>query len=94
MITCSDELACQRERLIARCATQRMRLTVQGQAVVQRLSAFDSGLALFKGLKNHPLWMAGLLVGLIAIKPRRLLLTLQTGLLAWQAFRTLTLPIP
>lgn len=86
MISYAEDLACQRDLLIARCAAQRNALTAQGQVLVEKLSAFDIGLTLFERLKRNPVWAAGLVVGLVVIKPRRLLLMMQTGLLAWQAF--------
>lgn len=85
----SEVLARRRELLIARCAAQRNALTVQGQALVEKLAVFDIGLNLLERLKKNPAWIAGLLVGLAVIKPRRLLPLLQTGLLVWQALRTL-----
>lgn len=87
MIKYSEELACQRDLLIARCASQRNALSLQGQVLVEKLSAFDIGLSLVGRFKKNPAWIAGLMVGLVVIKPRRLLLMLQTGLLAWQAMR-------
>ena len=89
MIRYSEELAGRRQGLIARCAAQRKALTVQGQALVERVSGFDLGLTLLMRLKKNPAWIAGLVVGLVVIKPRRLLPMLQTALLAWQALRTL-----
>ncbi len=85
----SEVLARRRELLIARCAAQRNALTVQRQALLEKLSIFDIGLNLFEKIKKNPAWMAGLVVGLIVIKPRRLLPLLQTGLLGWQTLRTL-----
>jgi hypothetical protein len=90
MIRSSEALARRRELLIARCAAQRNALTIQRQILVEKLSAFDIGLNLFERLKKHPAWIAGLVVGVAVIKPRRLLPLLQTGLLAWQALRTLS----
>ena len=73
MIKSSEALARRRELLIARCAAQRNALTVQGQALVEKLSAFDIGLNLFDRFKKNPAWIAGLAIGLAVIKPRRLL---------------------
>ena len=89
MIKSSEVLARRRELLIARCAAQRNALTVQRQALLEKLAAFDIGLSLFERFKKNPAWIAGLAVGLAVIKPRRLLPLLQTGLLAWQTLRTL-----
>lgn len=89
MITYSEELACQRELLIVRCASQRLTITHQGQALVDKLSAIDIGLNLLERLKSNPVWFTGMVAALIVIKPRRLLLAMQTGLLAWQTLRVL-----
>ena len=90
MIRYSQELACRRELLIGCCAAQRNALTAQGQALVEKLSAFEIGLTLFARLKKNPAWVAGLVAGLVVIKPRRLLPVLQSALLAWQLLRTLS----
>jgi uncharacterized membrane protein YhfC len=89
MMRYTEELAGRREILIQSCAAQRQALTMQGHAVMAKLSAFDMGLTVAERLKKNPAWIAVLVVGLVAIKPRRLLTVLQTGLLAWQAARTL-----
>lgn len=89
MISYSKELACRRELLIACCATQRNTLTWETQSLLEKLSVFDFGRTLFERLKKNPAWMAGLVVGLVVIKPRRLLSVLQTALLAWQGLRVL-----
>lgn len=89
MMSHSEELARRRELLIARCGAQRNALAMQGHVLVGKLSAFDIGLTLLQRLKKNPGWIAGLVVGLVVIKPRRLLPLLQSGLLAWQAFYTL-----
>lgn len=90
MIKYSDELVIQRDILLARCATQRNDLSVQGRALRGKLTAFDIGLAMFERLKKNPALIAGLAVGLVVIQPRRLLIMVQTGLLTWQTVRTFT----
>jgi len=90
MIRYSEELACQRDLLIARCARQRNALSVQGQVLVEKLTTFDIGLSVFERLKKNPALVAGLVVSLVVIKPRRILLVLQTGLIAWQTLIALT----
>ena len=88
MIHCSKELTARREQLIASCAQQRAALSVQGHAVMEKLTAFDMGLTLLGRLKKNPAWITVVVLGLVAIKPRRLLTALQTGLLALQTFST------
>lgn len=89
MIKYSEELACQRDLLIARCAGQRNALTVQGQALVEKMTAFDIGMSVFERLKKNPALVAGLVIGLVVIRPRRIVLMLQTGLIAWQTLHAL-----
>ncbi|MBU0731149.1 MAG: YqjK-like family protein [Proteobacteria bacterium] len=61
----------------------------EAQALREKLSLFDIGLNLLERLKKNPALITGLVVGLIVIKPRRLLPVLQNSLLAWQALRGL-----
>jgi hypothetical protein len=89
MSSSAKALACRRELLVARCGAQRKALTGEVQSLLKNLAVFDLGLTLFERLKKNPAWIAGLMVGVVAIKPRRLLSVLQTALLAWQAVRVL-----
>lgn len=89
MMRCHDDLAERRQFLIESCSAQRHALTAQGHAVLEKLSAFDIGLTVLERLKKNPAWITVLVVGLVTIKPRRLLTVLQTGLLVWQGFHTL-----
>ncbi|MEO6352256.1 MAG: YqjK family protein [Oxalobacteraceae bacterium] len=81
-------LARRRTELIARSTVQRDALSKQSQSLEQMMSTLDHGIAMLRNLKNHPLALAGTLVGLVIIKPRRLLPLLRNGLLAWQTLRT------
>lgn len=81
-------LARRRTELIARSTAQRDALSVQSQSLGQMMSTLDHGVALLQRIRNNPVALAGVLVGLAIIRPRRLLPLLRTGLLAWQALRT------
>ena len=81
-------LARRRAELIVRSTAQRNALSMQGQSLAQMMSTLDHGLALLQRIKNSPVAVTGLLIGLAIIKPRRLLPLLRTGLVAWQALRT------
>ncbi|MDP3841880.1 MAG: YqjK family protein [Oxalobacteraceae bacterium] len=83
-------LARRRAELIARSTAQRDALSAQCQSLGHMMSTLDQGFTLLQRIRNNPLMMAGLLVGLAIIKPRRLLPLLRTGLVAWQALRTVT----
>ncbi|NMM37580.1 MAG: hypothetical protein HHJ09_08700 [Glaciimonas sp.] len=80
-------LARRRAELIARCTAQRDALSMQSQSLAQMMSTLDHGLALLQRIKNNPVAIASLVVGVAVIRPRRLLLLLRTGLLGWQALR-------
>lgn len=83
-----ERLASRRAELIARSTAQRDALSLQSQSLTQMMSTLDHGWALLQRIRNNPIAIAGLLLGVAIIKPRRLLPLLRTGLLAWQALRT------
>lgn len=83
-------LAQRRAELIARCAEQRDALSTQNQSLTQITATLDYGLTLARRIKHNPLAMAGLMVAVVIIKPRRLLALARTGLVTWQALRTVT----
>lgn len=89
MINHAAELAYRREILIACCAAQRAMLSLQGQALKERLVVFDIGLTVFERIKKNPAWITGVVFALVVVKPRRLWSVVQTGLLIWQALRPL-----
>ena|SRR5437899_2758011 len=83
----SELLARRREEIIARSAVQRRALQTQGQSLSKTLSAVDVGLDVLQRIKRHPGWVVGAIVGLIVLKPRRVLPLVEAGTVAWQAFR-------
>lgn len=83
-------LAQRRTELIARCAEQRDVLSVQNQSLTQATSTLDHGLTVVRRIKHHPLAMAGIILAVVIIKPRRLLALARTGLVTWQTLRTVT----
>lgn len=83
-----EQLARRRDALIARSAAQRDALSRQSQAMANTLLTLDQSLGLLRRIKNSPIAIAGLVAGIAIIKPRRLLPLLRSGLIAWQALRT------
>ncbi|WP_025917475.1 YqjK family protein [Herminiimonas sp. CN] len=83
-----ERLASRRAALIARSTTQRDALSLQSQPIAHAISTLDQGWVLLQQVRSNPLAMAGLLLGVAIIKPRRLLVLARTSLLAWQALRT------
>lgn len=77
-----------RQALIARCHQQRAIISLQAQQLNQSLSVVDMGLAMVAKVKNNPLLVSAVVVGLLVIKPRRLISGLRIGLVALQAWRS------
>jgi hypothetical protein len=85
----AQQLAQRRKALIARCQHQRAIISMQTERLVKSLSIVDLGLATVAKVKSNPLLVSAVVIGLLAIKPRRLLSVLRTGLVALQAWRSL-----
>lgn len=82
-------LAQRREELLACSTIQRESLALQVQYLMHPLSHVDTGISLIKRIKKSPTLLAGLAIGLIAIKPRRVFAMLRNGAMAWQTWRTI-----
>lgn len=83
-----QRLARRRAELIALSTAQRDALSLQSQSMAQTIASLDHGLTLLHRIRSNPIALAGLLLGVAIIKPRRLLSLTRTGLLAWQTLRT------
>lgn len=84
----AQQLARRRQELIARCEAQRKAITMHGRSLSHAVSVLDSTFAILSRIRQHPGWIAGLVIGVIAIKPRRLSALLQgsaTALRTWRA---------
>lgn len=82
MKSATDLLALRREQLIRQSDVQRTAVIAQGHALVQMLTLVDLSAKfgyklLFSRIKNKPAILAGLLVAIIVIKPRRIFALLQ-----------------
>lgn len=82
-------LAQRREELITISGLQREALAFQLQSLMHPLSHVDTGISFMNRMRQKPLLMAGLAVGVLAITPRRLKNLFRNGMAAWQTWRTL-----
>lgn len=76
-----------RQALMERCHQQREIIAVQAQQLNSSLSIVDMGLAMVAKVKSNPLLVSAVVVGVLVIKPRRLISGLRIGLLALEAWR-------
>jgi hypothetical protein len=77
-----------REELIGRSDAQREALALQAHYLVYSLAGLETAIAVLRSIKKKPAILAGLAVGLILIKPRRLFNFVRTGAVAWKAWGT------
>lgn len=68
----AEQLARRRQELIARCEAQRSAMAMHTRSLSHTASALDSALGILGRIRRHPGWIVGLVVAIIAIKPRRL----------------------
>lgn len=89
-------LAWRREALIERCRLQREQLAVQQMEIRQSLSSFAGIAVIAARTRRNALPLAGLLLGLIVMRPKRLLslaVSVATAWKAWRAFAPVVTPI-
>lgn len=85
----SRSLALRRAALVERCRLQRDQMEVRQLEIRQSLRSFG-GIALFAArTRKNPLPLAGLLLGLIAVRPQRLLKMAASVLAIRKAWQTL-----
>jgi hypothetical protein len=90
MNTRSELLALRRQRLIAQSLALRSDLALQGEYLGHSLASAQIGLRLLDRIRKHPEWIAGAVIGLTLIKPRRLSSLLQMGTLGLRTWRNVT----
>lgn len=79
-------LAGRRNELIGRSDAQRASLVLQAQSMMYSLTALETGMAVVRSIGKKPAVLAGLVVGLILIKPRRLLKFVGTSVNTWKSW--------
>jgi hypothetical protein len=89
MNTRAEMLAQRRQYLIAECHAQRAELALQAQPLAHTLEIVETGVRIVDRIRQHPGWLLGAAIGLLAIRPRRLSALLQlgtNGLRTWRQF--------
>lgn len=81
------DIMLQRERLLARCASQREELAVLVRQLNGPLKVADHGVAGLRYLRAHPMLLAVATALLAAVRPRGALKWVQRGFVAWRAYR-------
>jgi hypothetical protein len=79
------ELQLRQERAVWRSAQLRRELSVQSQVLVAPFAQVDRARAGLVWLRRHPVYLAGLVALVVAIKPRKAVSTLRS---AWALWRT------
>ena len=82
-------LAERREHLVAQAAAQRLALAQNIEPWRIPLARADQGLAALRYIKSHPVWIAGGVFLLAALRPGRAGKWLGRGWAAWQIIRKL-----
>ncbi len=89
MKTRADLLAQRRRHLIAESVAQRAHLAQQAQPLAHTLDSLETATRIFTRIRQHPEWLVGAALGLIAIRPRRLSALLQLGTSGLRTWRQL-----
>jgi hypothetical protein len=83
------EIARRKERLIARCAAQRVAIAEGFYDLRQPIAVVERALAVTRFLRAHPVAVAAVVAGLIVFRRGSLLGLLTRGLAAWRAWRAI-----
>jgi hypothetical protein len=75
----AELLAARRRHLIAESLAQRAHLAQQTRPLAHTLGSLEIGIRIVERIRQHPEWLVGAALGLIAIRPRRLSALLQLG---------------
>lgn len=81
-----DDLPQRRQLLLARSAEQRADIVASSQALSRPLQTVDHGMQFVKKLCRHPGWIAGILIAIALIKPRRITAALEAARVAARTF--------
>lgn len=87
-----EKLLALRERravLISRCETQRSEVFALVERVERATAWVDRAKAAALKLRAHPLWIAGGVALLVAVRPRKALKLFATGFSMWRSWRSL-----
>lgn len=82
MATRIDDLPHRRAQLLSLSAQQRADIVASTKELGPPLQKVDHGLRFVKNLRHHPGWIAGILVTIALIKPRRVVAALNAARMA------------
>ena len=85
-----NTLALRREALVERCRLQREQLAARQLEIRQSLSSFGGIAVIAAHTRKNALPLAGLLLGLIIMRPKRLLSLALSVTTAWKAWQKLS----
>jgi hypothetical protein len=88
MLLESQHLVRRRQQLIDRCAQQREEMIIHSHSLSHSMSALDTVMGYLQRIKQHPGWIIGLIIGVIAIRPTRLSALMQGSAVALRTWRT------
>ena len=81
-----DELPQRRQLLLSRSAEQRADIVASSQALGRPLQTVDHGVQFVRNLRRHPGWIAGILIAVALVKPRRIVAALEAARVASRTF--------
>jgi hypothetical protein len=81
-----DELVATKARLSERIAGQRQRLAAQIEAVQPLFRAADGAVSAARSIRAHPEWLAVAAAIAVALRPRRTIVWLRRGFVAWRTW--------
>jgi len=88
------ELAERRATLTARAAAQRAAFSRQLAPWRMPLAVVDQGVAAVRYLKSHPELLAGIVVFVAVVRPRRVMGWLRSGWMVWRMVRAVKQRLP
>ncbi len=86
MTTKIDDLPQRRQLLLSRSAEQRADIVASSYALGRPLQSVDHGVQFVKNLRRHPGWIAGILIAVALIKPRRIMAAIEAARVATRTF--------
>lgn len=78
------ELAERRAMLVSRAAAQRKELAQALTPWHGPLAVVDRGVSVFRYLRQHPALLAGAMVGVAVLRPKRVFSLVRSGWVAWR----------
>jgi glutathione S-transferase len=83
------DIARRKERLIARCAAQRETIAEAFRELRKPIAVADRALAAARFLGAHPVLVLAAVAGVVALRRRKVLSLVTSGLTAWRMWRAI-----